>query len=127
MFFSIISHTDVEQLLVVPNLFASTGEEMSKAPFNLLTERGIADKMVAACFDTTASNSGRWNGAAVLLEQLLRRNLLYLPCRHHGATSGTNALIFVRLKDSWNKIEQNNFKFGVTNDFVTTQLNHKKS
>lgn len=76
----IISHSEGEQLLGVPKLSVSTGLEMSNAIFNLLTEWKIDDQIVAACFDTTASNSGRLNGAAVLLEQLLGRGLLYLPC-----------------------------------------------
>jgi len=49
----------------------------------LLTEWGISDKIVAVCFETTASNSGRFNGLLVLLEHLLERSLFYLPCRHH--------------------------------------------
>ena len=34
-------------------------------------------------FDTTAPNTGRKQGACVLIEQKLQKNLLYLPCRHH--------------------------------------------
>lgn len=136
----IISHSEGEQLLGVPKLSASTGLEMSNATFNLLTEWKIDDQIVAACFDTTASNSGRLNGAAVLLEQLLGRSLLYLPCRHHiseiflraafesgaGTTSGTNVPLFVRFKFSWNNIQHHKFKFGVTNSYVAKQVNDKK-
>jgi hypothetical protein len=43
----------------------------------------VTEDLVAMSFDTTSSNSGRKNGAAVLLEKLLGRNLLYLACRHH--------------------------------------------
>ena len=35
------------------------------------------------CFDTTASNSGKKSGAAVLLERLLEYAIFYLACRHH--------------------------------------------
>lgn len=47
-------------------------------------EWNLADRIIrAACFDTTASNTGRRSGACHLLEQLLQKSLLYLPCRHH--------------------------------------------
>ena len=35
------------------------------------------------CFDTTSSNTGRINGACVILQQLLGQDLLHLACRHH--------------------------------------------
>lgn len=44
---------------------------------------GIPNCIKALCCDTTAANLGSNKGAAVLLEQLLEKKLLYLPCRHH--------------------------------------------
>jgi hypothetical protein len=34
-------------------------------------------------FDTTSSNTGATNGAAVILERMLNKQLLHLACRHH--------------------------------------------
>lgn len=81
----IITHMEGEQLIGVPRLSSSTGMEISKTVFDALNEWKLSNKIVAACFDTTASKSGRLNGAAVSLEGLLQRSLLYLPCRHHIA------------------------------------------
>jgi len=67
------------------------------------------------------------NGACVLLEQLLEKDLLYLPCRHHisevilksvfdvkfGSTSGPNVVIFKRFKEYWSKIDTTKFKSGI--------------
>jgi len=79
---------------------------------------------VAMSFDTTSSNSGRKKGAAVLLEKLLGRNLLYLACRHHilelvvsnvfttlfGKSTGPQVALFQDLKKKWPKINKLNFK-----------------
>lgn len=45
--------------------------------------RDLLNKTVALCCDTTSSNLGRLKGAAVLIEQMIDKDLLYLPCRHH--------------------------------------------
>lgn len=79
----ILSHRGGEQLLGVPKLQSSTGAEIADSVYKLLIDWNVADAIAGASFDTTASNSGRLRGAAVLLEQKLGRSLLYLPCRHH--------------------------------------------
>ena len=44
---------------------------------------GAGIDTVGMCFDTTASNTGRFSGACVLLESLFQRPLLWMACRHH--------------------------------------------
>jgi hypothetical protein len=48
-----------------------------------LKDWSLTEKIVAMNFDTTASNTGEFNGACVLLEAKIGRQLLYLACRHH--------------------------------------------
>ena len=74
---------------------------------------GITDNVQALSFDTTSSNTGRHNGACILIEQKLKRNMFYFACRHHvlelilGAafsavlkgTSGPEVTLFKRFKD----------------------------
>lgn len=48
-----------------------------------LSEWGIVKSVQALCCDTGAPNLGCMNGAAVNLERLLVRDLLWLPCKHH--------------------------------------------
>jgi hypothetical protein len=39
--------------------------------------------VIGMSFDTTSSNTGVNNGSSVLLERMLKKNLLHLACRHH--------------------------------------------
>ena len=61
-----------EQLLAVPKL-DSSGKAQAKAVLDALHDWNLNDKAQIMCCDTTASNTGRLNGACVLLEQRLER------------------------------------------------------
>ena len=70
-------------------------------------------------FDTTSVNTGRFNGACVLLENRIGRELLWLACRHHvlllvlaktfslccGPSSTPNIPILKRFKEVWGRIK----------------------
>ena len=71
------------KLLGVPKLLSGTGKETTNAVKVLLESWDIGTDTVGSCFDTTASNRGQYNGACVLLENLLELPLLWLACRHH--------------------------------------------
>jgi hypothetical protein len=72
-----------EKLLGVPKLDSGTGANQAEATFELIQRLGLAENIVGMSFDTTSSNTGARNGAAVLLEAKLDKKLLYLACRHH--------------------------------------------
>ena len=71
------------------------------------------------CFDTTASNFGKFSGACILLDALLDRSLLWIPCRHHvlevilanvfkcilGSSAGSQIELFKRLKENWQSVD----------------------
>ena len=61
----------------------STGLAQAEASFMAIVDWGADDNIVAFNFDTTASNTGQWSGAAIRLNQYLNRPILYLACRHH--------------------------------------------
>lgn len=117
-------------------LSSSTGSEMSEAIYEQLLEWKMEEGVVAACFDTTASNTGRFNGAAVLLEQKLGRNLLYFPCRHHirelelraafeskfGATSSNLVPLFQRFQKEWEKTKSSQIQTGMRDSYVQKHL-----
>lgn len=65
----LVANNEFEQLLGVPFLEQSTGEEIAEAVFSNLDNWGMLDKVEAMCFDTTATNTGRYSGACVILEQ----------------------------------------------------------
>jgi len=87
-------------------------------------------------FDTTASNSGRLNGACVLLEQKLGKNVLFLACHHHifeiilqavfieakfAPSSGPDIPLFKRFVNNWKNINKNEYSVW-TDDSMTFDI-----
>ena len=133
----LVSFQGRTQLLGVPKLEAGTGKSQADAIFDNLNEWGITDKVQAMCSDTTASNTGRISGACILLEQLMDRDLLYLPCRRHIleivlrsvfetklklTTSGPDMDIFKRFKEQWPNIDKTKYDMGMKDTFVKTSV-----
>lgn len=56
---------------------------------------------VAMCFDTTGTYTGPDNGACVLLERKLGRDLLHLACRHHVAELIPRAALEIFFRKQW--------------------------
>lgn len=136
----VITAGNVGKLLAIPKINDGRGVAIADAVFEFLQKWKITDFVEMVCFDTTASNTGRANGAAVLLEQKLGRDLLYLPCRHHinelllravfelnfGKTSGPTVAVFDRFAHAWKNINTSDFKTGVEDDGVLAILSAEK-
>lgn len=119
----LVSGEGIDQLLSVPKLSRGTGEATATAVFETILNWNLRKKIKSMCFDTTASNTGTRNGACILLEQKLDKDLLWLACRHHifeimleavvlqslGIFSGPEIAIFKRFKDNWKHINKNDF------------------
>ena len=71
------------KLLGITDLDSGTGLNQAKAVKNMLEEWIIEQRCVAMCFDSTASNTGKFAGACILLEALIGHPLLWTSCRHH--------------------------------------------
>ena len=85
----------------------------------MLDDWEMPENCVAICFDTTASSTGKFNGACKLLEALLVRSLLWTACRHHelevilanvfkcilGSSTCPQIQLFKRLKDNWQSVD----------------------
>ncbi|KAL4090628.1 hypothetical protein QTP88_025427 [Uroleucon formosanum] len=126
-----------EQLLGVPALNTGTGSDQANAVYQTLVDWCLAENVQAFCSDTTASNTGRLNGACVLLEQLLEREIVYLPCRHHiyeivlksvfdlklSGTSGPDVAIFKRFQLAWVTMDTKMFNSGIENCIVMGSVN----
>ena len=126
----IVSKVGITQLLGVPKLSSSTGENQASAVVHLLQEWKMSDKVKAMCFDTTACNTGPKSDACVLIEQKLEKDLLYLACRHHifelvlatvfkecmSGSSGPDVAIFKRFRQNWAVINQTKFDTATTID-----------
>jgi len=132
----ILSGGGMCQLIGVPKLAEGTGEAQASAVAHLLDEWKVTNRVAAMCFDTTSSNTGRTNGACVLLEQKIKRDLLYLACRHHmlelvlaavfkaslGASSGPEVSIFKRFSEHWQFIDQTSYEAGITDEDIASSL-----
>ena len=78
------SPLETDKLIGVPCVANATGESQQKAVKKLLEEWKIYSRVIGMVFDTTASNTGKWKGAAALLEKDQHKAaLLWLSCRHH--------------------------------------------
>jgi len=121
----LVSDAGVEQLLGIPKLHSDSGESMASAIVDCSKEWNIEKKVVALCFDTTASNAGNWSEASTLIQEKLQKHLFLFACRHHlhelidgaafyktslGTSTGPEILIFKRFKDAWPFVDQNNFQ-----------------
>lgn len=132
----VVTALKTEQLLGVPHLSSGTGSEICSAVYDELENWGLLEKIQGFVFDTTAPNSGRLNGACVLLEQKLGRNILFLACRHHifeiilqavfieakfAPSSGPDIPLFKRFVNSWKNINKNEYSVW-TDDSMTFDI-----
>lgn len=79
----VITRGEFQLLLGVLRIPSGSGKDIATAVFNLLDKWGLLHRIMVVCFDITSANTGRFNGAGIIFEQLIGRILLYLPCRHH--------------------------------------------
>lgn len=127
----LISFGEKEQLLAVPKLESSSGREQAQAVSNALYDWNLDEKVQIMCCDTTASNTGHLNGACVLLEQKLDRELLLFACRHHvyelvlksvfetkihQVTSSPDIPMFKKFRDNWKNIDPSAIE--INTDFI---------
>ena len=132
----LVSGNGVDQLLGVPKLSSGTGENTSTAVFKLVLDCGLLNQVKCMCFDTTASNTGRKNGACVSLEHKMDKDMLWLACRHHileivlesvvstslPASSGPNIQIFKRFKVNWDKLNKESFQTAENDQTIATKI-----
>ncbi|CAI6359106.1 unnamed protein product [Macrosiphum euphorbiae] len=122
----LVSGGEQEKLISIKKLSSSTGEVKAKAVFDCLSDQewNLSQNIVAMCFDTTSSNTGKNKGSCVIFERKLGKNLFWLACRHHifelvigaafqavlpSATTGPDNRIFVRFQSYWSEIVQSTY------------------
>ena len=124
---------DVVELTDEDGRPTSTGLAQAEAVFASIQDWGVADNIVAFNFDTTASNTGIHSGAAIRLNYLLDRPILYLACRHHvldllakntfhkivGYDPSPDVAMFKRMKDLFPNID-------TSGSFMTFDLDNKQ-
>jgi hypothetical protein len=93
----LVSGVGVDQLLAVPKLSCGTGEASASAVYEAAVAWNITDQVKCMCFDTTSVNSGPKNGACILLEQKLNKDMLWCACRHHILEIALEAVVMLSL------------------------------
>ena len=110
---------DVVELTDEDGRPTSTGLAQAEAVFDTIQDWGVSDNIVAYNFDTTASNTGPYSGAAIRLNFLQDKPVFYLACRHHmidllakntytkvmGYDPSPDVAIFKRMKDVFPNID----------------------
>lgn len=127
---------NTDQLLGVP-ITDGTGHSTAICVNTQLQEWNIGPDLIeACCFDTTSVNTGCDNGAGVLLEKILGKELLFLCCRHHiyelvlravfeekvAVSSGKEEPLFNRFKKMWPSIKFKQYQFGIADSIVAEEL-----
>jgi len=114
----LVSGDDNVKLLAVREILHGTGEAQAQAVFKVLQDWQLTGQVQFMSFDTTASNAGRKAGACILLQQMLQRKLVSLPCRHHihelivekvfqelmPPSTDPNIQLFQRFSAAWTKL-----------------------
>ena len=84
-----------------------------------LLDWGVVNRIIACGFDTTSSNTGKFAGSCVILQQLLDHQIAWMACKHHinelvvgaafkeifGDTTGPDVTLFKVLKKKWNSLD----------------------
>ncbi|XP_076667937.1 uncharacterized protein LOC143368764 [Andrena cerasifolii] len=132
----IITYDNMEKLFGIPAIPNSSGNEQASAIYNLLQDWDLKDNVQTLCCDTTSSNTGRFQGACVLLEQMIGCDLLYLPCRHHiyeiilksvfeeklFKSTSPEIPLFKKFRKAWTNIDQLKFKSSTEDSYVSGKL-----
>ena len=133
---AVVTGIKKEQFLGLPVIKSSTGEEQADAVYQLLTQWNLKDQISCISSDTTASNTGKSNGACTLLQKKLNKDLIYLACRHHALecviskvfnllfekSTEPQIQLFVKFRENWKLISNNNSYESTSNDKTINYL-----
>lgn len=136
----LVSESQNEQLLGVPEVESECGIDLAEAIYNLLDEWGLLEDIEAFCADTTSTNTGKYKGAIRRLEYMLGRELLYLACRHHMyelglraafkakfvQSTGVDVPLFAKFKKEWKTIDLTKIQPGIQSKRVKAAFKDSK-
>jgi len=115
----VVTGLNTSKLLGIPKLASGSGQLQAESVHQLLTDWDSAENIVGMSFDTTSANTGKIRGACTVLEQMLKKKLLYLACRHHileliagnafnkifGLTTSPTVKLFDDFRKKWDQID----------------------
>ena len=65
------------------NSESGSGLNQTNAIKSFVDKWNIQESYLAMCFNTTASNTGKFSEVCILLKAILQHPLLWTACRHH--------------------------------------------
>lgn len=133
----LVTHNGSEQLLGIPKIDGSHGDEIAEAVIFAILDWDLCNSVQAICCDTTSTNSGVDNGACALIEEHLGRDVMWLMCRHHISelllkevfqlrmpnTTEPNVPMFVKFHDSWKTLDKTKFNSGMADKKIKKIMN----
>ena len=107
------------QILCIAKAEDGTGKTEAGIVHAALLDWGVVNRIIACGFDTTSSNTGKFAGSCVILQQLLDHQIAWMACKHHinelvvgaafkeifGDTTGPDVTLFKVLKKKWNSLD----------------------
>ena len=123
----LVTYADIEKIIQVPALEDGRAITIAKAVYAALNDWTLVNLIEGVGCDTTASNFREKGGAVAILEQILRKDLLQLACRHHMLEivlaavfnlkipncSGPNVPIFIKFPKEWPQIKDSAYENGL--------------
>ena len=71
------------QILCIAKAEDGTGKTEAGIVHAALLDWGVVNRIIACGFDTTSSNTGKFAGSCVILQQLLDHQIAWMACKHH--------------------------------------------
>lgn len=120
----VVTGLNIQKIIAIAKTDDGSGVVVSDTVHEHLAAWTILPKIVAMCTDTTTANTGGIKGACVLFEKIIKRNLIYLACRHHmleliigaifillfGETTSPTTEMFENFKRDWCQIDKSSFE-----------------
>lgn len=79
----LVSYNGTYKFLGAPKVDIANGKSIADAVYQTLVAWKLEKHVKGKSFDTTSVNTGKENGACVLLDGELKFDLVNLACRHH--------------------------------------------
>ena len=105
--------------VAIPAVKDGTGENLAESTLTNSDKWTCREDIFAGSFDTTSANTGVHEGAMTHIEEMLKRKVLWMPCRHHIAE--------LHIKHAFQKVmhftsSQNDPLFKAFNEWIAKKM-----
>lgn len=79
----VLSNSSKAKSLEITHVHEDNAKVQSKAVFDICRKWNILENVNSMSFDAARTNTGKYKGVCKTFQTLVKKDLLYLPCRHH--------------------------------------------